>query len=180
VAIAPGSVWATKRWTTGGFSALADLLIGERGYKVVFVGSSQDRQVVEEILSLCREKPLDLSGTTSLGQLVALFERCALLVANDNGAMHIGVAQKIPVVAVFGSTTLSLGYGPFTERSRVVEIPLECRPCGKHGHQKCPLGHFDCMNRISPESVLSALDELLPKSMEGEEGKVRFQNPEFC
>lgn len=160
-AIAPGSVWGTKRWTPAGFSALADRLIREESYKVILVGSGQDSPVAREILSACKEKPVDLTGRTTLTQLAAVFKHCRLLITNDNGAMHVGVAQKIPVVSIFGSTTLSLGYGPFTENARVVETPLDCRPCGKHGYRTCPKGHFNCMNRIHPDMVFSATRELV-------------------
>jgi heptosyltransferase-2 len=161
IAIAPGSVWATKRWVPEGFAAVIDGLIGRNKRKVVLLGSRDDRPVVDEILKRCREKPTDLSGRTTLRQLAAVIKRCELLITNDNGAMHVGVAQDIPVVAIFGSTTLSLGYGPFTERAEVVERPLDCRPCGMHGYPECPLGHFNCMKQITPEEVMKAAEKWL-------------------
>lgn len=161
IAIAPGSVWATKRWIPEGFAAVIDGLIARHGRRVVLLGSRDDRPVVDEILHRCREKPVDLSGKTSLRQLGAVLHRCELLITNDNGSMHVGVAEEIPVVAIFGSTTLGLGYGPFTDRAEVVERPLDCRPCGKHGYPECPLGHFNCMKQITPEDVMAAVERLL-------------------
>lgn len=159
IAIAPGSVWATKRWIPSSFAAVIDDLIVKHKRKVVLLGSRDDLPVINEVLVHCREKPVTLAGKTTLRQLAAVLKRCELLITNDNGAMHVGVAQDIPVVAVFGSTTLGLGYGPFTSRAVVVERPLECRPCGKHGHRDCPLGHFNCMKQISAEDVLAAVEE---------------------
>ncbi|MEK6684032.1 MAG: lipopolysaccharide heptosyltransferase II, partial [Nitrospirota bacterium] len=158
IAIAPGSVWATKRWIPEGFAAVIDGLIEKHNRKVVLLGSQDDRPVIDEILTRCREKPVNLVGKTTLRQLAAVLKRCELLIANDNGAMHVGVAQALPIVAVFGSTTQNLGYGPFTERAIVVEKDLSCRPCGKHGHAKCPLGHFDCMKQITPGDVMAAVE----------------------
>ena len=160
IAVAPGSVWATKRWIPKGYSAVIDALIRKHGVKVILLGSRADIPVVDEVVRTCGEDPINLSGKTTLRQLGALLKRCDVLITNDNGAMHVGVAQDIPVVAIFGSTTLSLGYGPYTERSTVVEQPLECRPCGKHGYSKCPLGHFNCMIQISPDDVIQAVEEL--------------------
>jgi len=147
IAIAPGSVWATKRWVPEGYAALIDDLIAQKKRKVVLLGSPDDGPVVDEIIGRCREKPFNLGGKTTPPQLAAVIKRSELLITNDNGAMHVGVAQDVPIVAVFGSTTLSLGYGPFTERAAVVERPLDCRPCGKHGYPECPLGHFNCMKQ---------------------------------
>jgi heptosyltransferase-2 len=161
IAIAPGSVWATKRWLPDGFAAVIDGLIVRNKRKVVLLGSRDDQPVVDEVLRRCREKPVDLSGRTTLRQLAAVMKRCELLITNDNGAMHVGVAQDIPVVAIFGSTTLSLGYGPFTDRAEVVERSLDCRPCGRHGYSECPLGHFNCMKQITPEEVMKAAEKMM-------------------
>ncbi|MBI3812204.1 MAG: lipopolysaccharide heptosyltransferase II [Nitrospirae bacterium] len=160
IAIAPGSVWATKRWIPEGFAAVVDDLIANQKRKVVLLGSRDDLPVVDEIVARCREKPLNLAGKTSLRQLAGVLKRCELLITNDNGAMHVGVAQDLPIVAVFGSTTLGLGYGPFTSKAAVVERPLDCRPCGKHGYPECPLGHFNCMKQIAPSEVLAAVKRL--------------------
>jgi len=165
IAIAPGSVWATKRWVPEGFAAVIDGLIARNKLNVVLLGSRDDRPVVDEILRRCREKPVDLSGRTTLLQLAAVMKRCELLITNDNGAMHVGVAQDIPVVAIFGSTTLSLGYGPFTDRAVVVERSLDCRPCGRHGYAECPLGHFNCMKQITPEEVMAAAEKWLGRGL---------------
>ena len=161
IAIAPGSVWATKRWVPEGFAAVIDGLIATHKRNVVLLGSRDDLPVIDEILSHCLEKPVNLAGKTTLRQLAAVLKRSELLITNDNGAMHIGVAQDVPVAAVFGSTTLNLGYGPFTERAIVVEKDLSCRPCGKHGHAKCPLGHFDCMKLITPGDVMAAVEKMM-------------------
>jgi heptosyltransferase-2 len=161
IAIAPGSVWATKRWVPEGFAAVIDGLIAKHNRRVVLLGSGDDRPVIEEILSHCLEKPVNLAGKTTLRQLAAVLKRSELLITNDNGAMHVGVAQDIPIVAVFGSTALSLGYGPFTPKAVVVERPLDCRPCGKHGYPECPLGHFNCMKQISPGDVMAAVEKQL-------------------
>ncbi|MBI3610831.1 MAG: lipopolysaccharide heptosyltransferase II [Nitrospirae bacterium] len=156
IAIAPGSVWATKRWIPEGFAAVIDGLMSRYNRKILLVGSRDDVPAVDKVTTHCRQKPVNLAGKTTLRQLAAVLKRCELLITNDNGAMHVGVAQDIPIVAVFGSTTLGLGYGPLTERAVVVERDLRCRPCGKHGHAACPLDHFNCMKQITAEEVITA------------------------
>jgi heptosyltransferase-2 len=71
--------------------------------------------------------------------------------------MHVAEAVGTPVVAVFGSTTPKQGFAPRDPRSRVVEVDLECRPCGRHGRNACPLGHFRCMLDLPAATVTTAV-----------------------
>ena len=160
IGIAPGSVWATKRWTPQRYAIVADILMREHQAKVFLLGSSEDEGVVQEIMGYCKGRPIKWVGR-SLKELVALLSRCHLLVTNDNGAMHVAAALGIPIVAIFGSTTPDLGYGPHSTPARIIEHSLDCRPCGRHGYQSCPLGHFRCMKEIRPEEVLTAAQEML-------------------
>ncbi len=158
----PGSVWATKRWLPAGFArVLSDL--ADDGLRPVVIGGVGDVSETNQVQDRCRTMPLNLAGKLSLPELTLLLSRASLLVTNDSGPMHIAGAVGIPVVAVFGSTVPALGYAPVGSPSRVVEHPLACRPCGPHGHRRCPLGHFDCMARISADEVLTACRALLAR-----------------
>jgi len=159
ILVAPGSVWATKRWTQHGFTELARRLVG-RGYDVVLIGSEQERPLCEEIH---HEVPATLvaAGKTSLTQTAALMAKSLALISNDSGAMHLAATVKLPTVSLFGPTTLSIGYRPWQQKSIVVQKDLSCRPCGKHGSDRCPIGTHQCMRDISVDQVLSALNDLL-------------------
>lgn len=180
VFLAPGSVWATKRWTTQGYEELARLLL-KRGYDVELVGSKDERALCDEIASRISVVPgsvarggpaagagvpagklTNRAGETSLADLARAFSAGTALVSNDSGAMHVAAAAGLPTVAVFGPTTLDLGFRPWQNHALVVQKDLDCRPCGKHGHQKCPLGHHDCMEKIAAGEVMTALQSLLP------------------
>jgi heptosyltransferase-2 len=67
--------------------------------------------------------------------------------------MHIANAVKTDVIAFFGPTVKDIGYFPFRNDDIVMELDMECRPCGSHGGNVCPLDHHNCMKNISPESV---------------------------
>jgi len=156
----PGSVWATKRWPPEGFAAvLSDL--ADDGFAPVILGGADDVVEANQVQDHCRTLPINLVGRLALPDLALLLFRASLLVTNDSGPMHIAGALGTPVVAVFGSTTPALGYGPVGSRSRIVEHPLPCRPCGPHGRRRCPLDHFDCMRRIGAEQVTASCRELL-------------------
>ncbi len=177
VAMAASSVWATKRWPAEKFGELALLIVRRYGTRSVIIGGNdaEDKKIAARVLasfsSLATEDekaaaPLDLTGKTSLGALKAVIARATLLISNDSAPLHIGSAQQVPVVAIFGPTTKSLGFFPHTapEDSIVVEQQgLSCRPCGKHGHDRCPLTHFRCMLDISAPDVLRATDAWLGK-----------------
>ncbi len=158
--LSPGSVWATKRWNAEGFAAVGRALQG-RGWRVALLGGPDDRDVAARVADGIGPGVVNAVGRTPLKALAAWMDRLRLLVTNDSSPLHVAAARDTPTVAVFGATTQDLGFAPFHRRSRVVEADVPCRPCGLHGGDRCPQGHFRCMGEISPEAVLRACDELL-------------------
>jgi heptosyltransferase-2 len=157
--LAPGSAWATKRWTLEGYTGLAGMLLRE-GWEVVLVGSPDEKPLADTIERAHRQVKNQV-GKWSISQTVREFETGQALVANDSGAIHMAALAGLPTVAIFGPTTLAFGFRPWQENAIVVQRRLKCRPCGKHGHQKCPIGTHECMTQISVNDVRSALAELL-------------------
>ncbi len=155
VGLAPGSVWATKRWTAGGFAAVAAGL-ASAGARCVLLGGPDEVSLAEEIRARSGGRALVLAGKTDVATLVAVVDRLALLVCNDSAPMHVACALGVPVVAVFCATTPALGYGPYGPRATVVEADLACRPCARHGGRRCPRGTEDCMRLVEPATVLTA------------------------
>jgi len=161
VAVNPFSAWNTKRWPAERFARAADRIASDHKVRVVILGSTAERAQADRLLLACEIGHVNLAGRTNLQELAGLLDRCALLVTNDSGPMHIAAARGVPVVAVFGSTTPALGYGPFGKRAEVVQKPVFCRPCGPHGYRECPLGHFRCMNEITVDEVCRAAHRML-------------------
>jgi heptosyltransferase-2 len=165
LAVAPGASWATKRWPPEGFAAAARTLAGRRGWGVALVGSVADRAATGTTGTLLRDAGIpsvDLAGRLSLLESGAVVGRSRLLLTNDSGLMHMAAALRVPVVAVFGSTTPELGFGPYQAPARVLGVDgLACRPCTHVGRRACPLGHFRCMRELDPARVVRAAEELL-------------------
>lgn len=162
VGFAPGSVWATKRWTTEGYAQVGDELSKMYQAKIIIFGSKDDVRLAEEIKTKMKTAPIIAAGKTNLKELSALISRCDLFVSNDTAPMHIAMAFNIPTVSIFGPTTLDIGFGPYGENFVVVECKnLPCRPCSLHGPHKCPEKHFACMKEISPQEVILACQKLL-------------------
>lgn len=157
--LAPGSVWNTKRWTEEGYVQLARLLL-QRGYAVELVGSAQEKALCESIARKV-DGVINRAGQTSLSGLVDLLAQGEALVCNDSGAMHAAASAGVPTVAIFGPTVLAQGFRPWQNQAVVVQRTLGCRPCGKHGAEKCPIGTHECMTEIKAQDVLNALESLL-------------------
>ncbi len=156
--LAPGSVWPTKRWTVEGYEELSRLLVA-RGFEVILVGSPDEHMICARIAAKIPEVK-NLAGKTTLAELVDLLATGLALVCNDSGAMHAAALSGLPTVAIFGPTTLDLGFRPWNNRAVIVQRELKCRPCGRHGSNKCPLGTHECMTQISAEDVYLALTEM--------------------
>jgi heptosyltransferase-2 len=151
--LAPGSVWATKRWPAERFIALAKKLIAETAAFVYLIGGSSDHQLCAAIAEAIGGNCLDAAGKLSLRQSAALLNRCQILVSNDSAPTHLGVATRCKVITIFGPTVPAFGFAPFGEGHLVVERNLPCRPCSSHGGQHCPIGTHACMVEISAEEV---------------------------
>ena len=84
------------------------------------------------------------------------------MVSVDTGPMHIAVSAGVTTITIFGPTAKSLGFVPYDNDSIVVENNnVSCRPCGKHGHKKCPKNHFKCMLELDPQNVIDAALSIL-------------------
>jgi heptosyltransferase-2 len=105
---------------------------------------------------------VNLAGKLPFPETAAMMDRCAVVVTNDSGLMHIAASRKRNIVAIFGSTTEELGFFPYGTHHIVVEDSgLPCRPCTHIGRAACPKGHFKCMNDIPTSRVIEAARELL-------------------
>jgi len=161
VGIAPGSVWNTKRWLPERFGEVAEALIEKLGAKVIFIGGKEDEKLCLEIASNMKSKPLTAAGKTSPLQSAALIPRCRVILSNDTAPMHMAVAMRVPVVAIFGSTIPEFGFAPTGKNDLVIQKEIYCRPCGIHGRKKCPEKHFRCMKEITAEEVFETVAQKL-------------------
>lgn len=157
--LAPGSVWPTKRWREEGYVECARAL-GARGMDVAFLGAPDEKDICERLAGEVAGAKV-IAGETSLYESAELLALGEVLICNDSGAMHMAAAAGLPSVAVFGPTTLDLGYRPWQTAARVAQVDLPCRPCGKHGAKQCPLGTHQCMVDVRSEEVVHEAEALL-------------------
>ena len=143
---------ATKRWCDDAARrCIAGLLSSTKG-SIVLVGTNDSSQPC--VFPPSNQPILDLRGKTSLKDLTAALAACSVLVTVDSAPLHIAEALGVPVASLFGPTVADFGFAPWGPRSRLLEMPMSCRPCSLHGSAACPLGHHQCMKDITPERVI--------------------------
>ncbi len=159
VALAPGSAWHTKQWP--GYGALAALLAND--HDIAILGGPDDLAAAGEIkLRVRSERIIDAVGKLSLLGSAELIRRSVALATNDSSPQHLASAMGTPTVTIFGPTVPEFGFGPLAPGSRTVgNNALTCRPCDRHGPAVCPLGHWRCMNEISPDEVAAVMRSVI-------------------
>ena len=158
IALAPGSAWGTKRWPY--YRQLAERLSGD--FRIAIIGSPADAEAAAQIIgSLTSESVVDGVGLPLLAS-AELIGRAQAIVTNDSAPQHLASAMGTPTIAIFGPTVPEFGFGPLAERKAIAgHTGLSCRPCHRHGPQRCPLGHWRCMRELGPEYISSLLTEVL-------------------
>ncbi len=154
MALAPGSVWATKRWDEDRFAELARRLTAESEAEVFLIGGREDAALCQEIQERVGAHCQNTAGKLTLRQSAALLDRCELLISNDSAPTHLGAATQCRVFTIFGPTVPRFGFAPYGQGHEVIEKDLTCRPCSVHGSQKCPLRTHACMKEIGVDEVL--------------------------
>ena len=135
-------------------------------HPIILLGGKEDRDNGEQIASVDPHKIYNSCGKFNINESADLVRRAKLIITHDTGLMHIASAFKKPVISIWGNTVPQFGMYPYygalpanTPKDKlpydIMEVrPLYCRPCSKIGYNKCPLGHFKCMEKISMQEVV--------------------------
>ena len=157
IGVNPGSIWTTKRWLPGRFAEVAGRIEHELGARVILFGGHEDVDLCRSITEQVGGKPVIAAGQATLLQSAALVARCTALVSNDSAMAHIAAAMGTCVIDIFGPTVPAFGFTPFGNGHHVIEQPLSCRPCGRHGGARCPIGTHECMTKITAATVFEVV-----------------------
>jgi heptosyltransferase-2 len=160
IAIAPGSIWYTKRYPLEYFKKIISELIKKK-YKIILIGGEKDKSICEQLLPGI-EDVITTAGRFSLLESIELIKKAKLLISNDSAPTHMGMCANIPVLTLYCSTTFNFGFFPYNEKSSYLSYDdLFCKPCGIHGYDECPLGTFDCGKLLKPETVISKIEDMM-------------------
>lgn len=139
-------------------------------YPLILLGGPEDRDMGDAIAAGFGVKVYNACGKFSLNESALLVDLARVVVSNDTGLMHIAAAFKKPIVSLWGNTSPDMGMFPYfgsnnltrviDPRSTLVENKqLGCHPCSKLGYNKCPKGHFKCMNDLDLTIVDNAVEK---------------------
>jgi heptosyltransferase II len=165
IGINPGSTYGgAKRWLPDRFAESTERLCRRlkdsgRHPAVVVIGAKGEEPLGREIASRLSARSAVLSGATSIRELMAVIKRCAVLVTNDTGPMHIASAFGVPVVGIFGPTDWRTT-SPYGQEHALLRHPVDCAPCML---RECPIDHR-CMTGVTVEQVYDAAVKLVPGS----------------
>lgn len=157
--IHPGSGGSARNWPVHCFSSLADAVQSGMGMKVLITGGPGEERLVTEMASLMSSTPVTVSGGFGIRELAVVLENARLLVTNSTGPMHLAAAVGIPVVAIFCPMVgcSPRRWGPLGNGNAVLMPDVVA--CKKCIGEKCV--HYDCMERVSVDSVLGVAESLL-------------------
>ncbi len=163
VAVSIGGQHHTKKLPANRLIELCDKI----NKPVVLLGGKEDAPVAEEISAFFNRDNLSSTdkenfkklnkktlifngcGKFNLNQSASLIRQSKCLFTHDTGLMHIGAALKKEIFSIWGNTIPEFGMYPYKTKFTIFENKeLGCRPCSKIGYNKCPKGHFKCMNEV--------------------------------
>ncbi len=164
VAVHAGSSSPSKCWPKEYFAQLLARLVQRDGMQVILVGGTSEMELSQSLIPKGSEsRVVDFTGILNLRELAAMLSRCALLVSNDSGPVHIAVAVGTPTVAIFGRNRPGLGpqsWGPLGKRDIVLQKDVGCTVCLADA---CTI-QFKCLTELSVDEVTQAVFRLIPST----------------
>jgi len=126
------------------------------------IGGKDDQAHAEGIAAAVpADRFVNAVGRFSLLASAEMIGRARALVSNDSSPTHMASAMGTPTITIYGPTVPDFGFGPLAPRSATMgHAALDCRPCDRHGPQRCPLGHWRCMRELGVEDVERLLNDV--------------------
>lgn len=158
IACVIGAAHGTKRWPVNKWIEFCSTL----EHPIILMGGKEDADNGNIIAAIDPVKIYNACGKFKLNESADLINKAKLVISNDTGLMHIAAAYKKPIISLWGNTVPSFGMYPYygnkftgAQSFDILQVnKLWCRPCSKIGYDKCPLGHFKCMQKITSNEVL--------------------------
>ena len=153
IAFVIGGKHATKMLSTEKIISI----INKLNESVVLIGGPEDLERGKQIIA-ATENTFNSCGKHNINQSAYLVKNAKYVITHDTGMMHIAAAFKKKIYSVWGNTVPEFGMHPYLSdsNSKIIEVKdLSCRPCSKIGYDKCPKGHFRCMQEIDENLFLT-------------------------
>lgn len=158
LAIAPAAAMPAKLWPVERYLAVCAILAERHDIHLLVLGGPADRALAARFTAALPGRCHDLCGQAPPRVTVALLERCRMLLANDSGNLHLGACAKVPSVGVFAARNHPGRWHPLNPNATILRLDVPCVGCG---HRICPLPEHPCLNGISTDMVLAAVERCL-------------------
>lgn len=162
VGIHPGAFFGkSKTWPLDYFKKLICLLVEHEGVQIFILGGPDELALTGKLEQMSEGRAVNLAGKDTLDTLPALLSRLDVFMSGDTGPLHVAALAGTATIALFGPTDYrqTAPRGPW---NRTIHKSLDCSPCFARA---CPLGHHDCMKRITPDEVASEVVKLLNEKL---------------
>ncbi len=162
IVVAPGARWATKEWPAPLFGKFVKRLV-RTGHFIVITGTKADREKSRVVCDIASSsKVIDMTGETTIRELMGLLQESDLFVGADTGPLHIANALGVPVIALFGATASERSKPYGKQPIEIVVSPLATLTEKDSGHKET-----DCMQAITVDSVWQAYESISKKTQTG-------------
>jgi heptosyltransferase-2 len=158
VALAPGSVGSSKRWT---YYPEAARLLAEQGLDVWVIGGPGEKTIAQEIVAAGGPRVRDLTGTDLRNGILAM-ATASVAISNDSGLMHIAAALGTPTMGIFGPTS-PYHWAPLNGLAATVQTKtvVPCQPCHR---PICRMNDHRCMRDIPASDVVEIAGRVLEEA----------------
>ena len=120
VALVPGAGSPWRIWPPERFAKVGDVIVKKYHAKILLMGGENDKKLCRQVYEMMREPSIDLSGKTSLRNLIAILAELDLVISNLTGPMHIASALPQPkVIGLYGAAD-TIQYAPWSSRVTMV------------------------------------------------------------
>ncbi len=155
-----------KTWDINNFAQIIEYLSNEKGVQVIFTGAQNDKTVYEDIKynNDLKIKPINLCGTLSIKESLALIKLSDLIVGNDSGNLHMAASVGTPVIGIYGPMPFEKWHAR-GENNILFKPEISCAPCSLK--KKCP-NNKACLKSITPDRVKKAIDKFIISSVRAE------------
>jgi heptosyltransferase-1 len=159
IAVAPGARWLTKRWPVEKFTELLNQTQNAFGGTAVLLGAPDDITLSVELASSLKHPCVDLTGKTSIAEMVAVLSRSSVMISNDTGPLHVAAALGVPCVAAYLCTKVNL-HGPYLGASPMSAGVPTTVPCAGSYVRQCPNG-LRCFTDITVDALAKEVSRIM-------------------
>ena len=160
IVIVIGATYFTKRFPVHKITELCSKI----NHPIILLGGKEDAANGKTISDNDSVKIYNACGKFNISESADIIKKSKLVVSNDTGMQYIACALKRPVIALWGSTSPDLEVEAYygsnflsNQQKPIYEnivLNLKCQPCSKYGLNKCPLDHFNCMEKIDVDKLV--------------------------